>query len=42
MVRSLGGSHDRQIVADIKTRMLVRHRIATRQRMHDRTWGFDK
>jgi phage head maturation protease len=29
MVRSLGGSHDRQIVADIKSRMW------TRQRMHE-------
>jgi hypothetical protein len=42
MVRSLGGNSDRQIVADVRARMLVRHRMETRQRMYDRMRGFDR
>jgi phage head maturation protease len=35
MVRSMGGSSDRQIVADVQARMLARHRISLRQAMYD-------
>ena len=34
-IRSMGGGHDRQLVADVQARMLARHRISLRQAMYD-------
>jgi phage head maturation protease len=35
MVRSLGGNADHRIIANVRARMMARHRISLRQSMYD-------